>query len=283
MLENSASFSVEIMACVLQVSRSGYYYWRKNKERISAREQRRMDIDESVSAAFTASKERYGAERIFVDLSKQECPLDIKTIAKSLKRQGLVAKAARLFKVTTDSDHSEPIAENLLARDFSASKPNEKWVSDITYIQTTDGWLYLAMMIDLFSRKVIGWSMSETMEATLVADALKMALARRNFPRDVIVHSDRGSQYASKLFRGLLSQNHLQQSMSRKGNCWDNACAESFFHSLKVELLYGEPLMSAEKTREVVFEYIEIDYNRNRRHSANAFVSPEQFEEKFVS
>jgi transposase InsO family protein len=283
MLENSAIFSVEIMACVLQVSRSGYYYWRKNKERISAREQRRMDIDESVSAAFTASKERYGAERIFVDLSKQECPLDIKTIAKSLKRQGLVAKAARLFKVTTDSDHSEPIAENLLARDFSASKPNEKWVSDITYIQTTDGWLYLAMMIDLFSRKVIGWSMSETMEATLVADALKMALARRNFPRDVIVHSDRGSQYASKLFRGLLSQNHLQQSMSRKGNCWDNACAESFFHSLKVELLYGEPLMSAEKTREVVFEYIEIDYNRNRRHSANAFVSPEQFEEKFVS
>jgi transposase InsO family protein len=242
-----------------------------------------MDIDESVSAAFTASKERYGAERIFVDLSKQECPLDIKTIAKSLKRQGLVAKAARLFKVTTDSDHSEPIAENLLARDFSASKPNEKWVSDITYIQTTDGWLYLAMMIDLFSRKVIGWSMSETMEATLVADALKMALARRNFPRDVIVHSDRGSQYASKLFRGLLSQNHLQQSMSRKGNCWDNACAESFFHSLKVELLYGEPLMSAEKTREAVFEYIEIDYNRNRRHSANAFVSPEQFEEKFVS
>ena len=283
MFENSAIFSVEIMACVLQVSRSGYYYWRKNKERISAREQRRMDIDESVSAAFTASKERYGAERIFVDLSKQECPLDIKTIAKSLKRQGLVAKAARLFKVTTDSDHSEPIAENLLARDFSASKPNEKWVSDITYIQTTDGWLYLAMMIDLFSRKVIGWSMSETMEATLVADALKMALARRNFPRDVIVHSDRGSQYASKLFRGLLSQNHLQQSMSRKGNCWDNACAESFFHSLKVELLYGEPLMSAEKTREVVFEYIEIDYNRNRRHSANAFVSPEQFEEKFVS
>lgn len=283
MLENSAIFSVEIMACVLQVSRSGYYYWRKNKERISAREQRRMDIDESVSAAFTASKERYGAERIFVDLSKQECPLDIKTIAKSLKRQGLVAKAARLFKVTTDSDHSEPIAENLLARDFSASKPNEKWVSDITYIQTTDGWLYLAMMIDLFSRKVIGWSMSETMEATLVADALKMALARRNFPRDVIVHSDRGSQYASKLFRGLLSQNHLQQSMSRKGNCWDNACAESFFHSLKVELLYGEPLMSEEKTREVVFEYIEIDYNRNRRHSANAFVSPEQFEEKFVS
>ena len=283
MLENSAIFSVEIMACVLQVSRSGYYYWRKNKERISAREQRRMDIDESVSAAFTASKERYGAERIFVDLSKQEFPLDIKTIAKSLKRQGLVAKAARLFKVTTDSDHLEPIAENLLARDFSASKPNEKWVSDITYIQTTDGWLYLAMMIDLFSRKVIGWSMSETMEATLVADALKMALARRNFPRDVIVHSDRGSQYASKLFRGLLSQNHLQQSMSRKGNCWDNACAESFFHSLKVELLYGEPLMSAEKTREVVFEYIEIDYNRNRRHSANAFVSPEQFEEKFVS
>ena len=138
-------------------------------------------------------------------------------------------------------------------------------------------------MIDLFSRKVIGRSMSETMEATLVGDALTMALTRRNFPRNIIVHSDRGSQYASGLFRGLLSKNHLQQSMSRKGNCWDNACAESFFHSLKVELLYGEPLMTAEKTREAVFEYIEIDYNRNRRHSANAFVSPMQFEERFVS
>jgi putative transposase len=276
-------FLLSTMARVLNVSRSGYYQWCKSVQEENARQQRRIEIDASVKSVFDASKGRDGADRIYAELEEKGEALNIKTIRKSLQRQGLVPKAAKLFKVTTDSNHTQPIASNLLDRNFTASQPNEKWVSDITYIQTTEGWLYLAMMIDLFSRKVVGWSMSDTIDANLVCDALSMALWRRKFPRGVIVHSDRGSQYASNAFREKLDQYKLVQSMSRKGNCWDNACAESFFHSLKVELLIGEPLQNQEKTREAIFEYIEVDYNRYRRHSANGFISPERFEAKFVS
>ena len=283
MLTNSALYSIAMMARVLLVSRSGYYSWLDNREMVSWRMQQRESIDALVKAAFEAGKGRYGAERIFYDLAEQDNPLDIKTIRKSLKRQGLIAKAAKLFKVTTDSNHSLPVAPNLLARDFSAQQPNEKWVTDITYIQTTEGWLYLAVMIDLYSRKIVGWSMSKHIDAQLVCDALMMALWRRKFPKGVIVHSDRGSQYASTAFRKIIVEKELIQSMSRKGDCWDNACAESFFHSLKVELIMGEPLQNREKTREAIFEYIEVDYNRIRRHSANGFMSPERYEAIFVS
>ena len=283
MSAHSQIFSLTVMARVLGISRSGYYQWREASVAGNFRELRKMDIDSRVKCAFEASKGRAGAERIFAELEEQGQALNIKTIRKSLKRQGLVPKAARLFKVTTDSNHAQPVAPNLLARNFNASEPNKKWVSDITYIQTTEGWLYLAMIIDLFSRKVVGWSMSEMIDAQLVCDALTMALWRRKFPEGVIVHSDRGSQYASNVFREKLNEHQLIQSMSRKGDCWDNACAESFFHSLKIELLMGEPLQDREKTRETIFEYIEVDYNRQRRHSANGFVSPEQFERNFVS
>jgi transposase InsO family protein len=271
-----------MMARVLLVSRSGYYSWLDNREVISWRMQQREAIDALVKAAFVVGKGRYGAERIFYDLAEQDNPLDIKTIHKSLKKQGLIAKAAKLFKVTTDSNHALPVAPNLLERNFSAHQPNEKWVTDITYIQTTEGWLYLAVMIDLFSRKIVGWSMSKNIDAQLVCDALMMALWRRKFPQGVIVHSDRGSQYASHAFRDLLKQYSLTQSMSRKGDCWDNACAESFFHSLKVELIHGEPLQNGKQTRESIFEYIEVDYNRYRRHSAIGFISPERFEARNV-
>jgi transposase InsO family protein len=171
---------------------------------ISWRMQQREAIDTLVKTAFEAGKSWSGAERIFYDLAEQDNPLDIKTIRKSLKRQGLIAKAAKLFKVTTDSNHSLPVAPNLLERDFSAQQPNEKWVTDITYLQTTEGWLYLAVIIDFYSRKIVGWSMSKHIDAQLVCDALLMALWRRKFPRGVIVHSDRGSQYASHAFRNLL-------------------------------------------------------------------------------
>jgi putative transposase len=268
------------MLRVLNVSRSGYYQWLEQKTAVSVKAQRRLFIDAVVKTAFDKSKERYGAERLCVSLREQGTPLNIKTIQKSLERQGLVAKAARLFKVTTDSNHTQPVAPNLLERNFMANKPNQKWVSDITYVQTTEGWLYLAMIIDLYSRKVVGWSMSETIDAQLVCDALIMALWKRKFPKGVIIHSDRGSQYASTAFRKIIKKRKLIQSMSRKGDCWDNACAESFFHSLKVELLKGEPLQDREKTRQAIFEYIEVDYNRTRRHSANGFMSPEQFEAK---
>ena len=282
MLTYCALFSISMMARVLLVSRSGYYSWLDNREVISWRMQQREAIDALVKVAFFAGKGRYGAERIFYDLAEQDNPLDIKTINKSLKRQGLIAKAAKLFKVTTDSDHALPVAPNLLARNFAAQRPNEKWVTDITYIQTTEGWLYLAVMIDLYSRKIVGWSMSKNIDTQLVCDALMMALWRRKFPQGVIVHSDRGSQYASHAFRDLLKKYLLTQSMSRKGDCWDNACAESFFHSLKVELIHGEPLLNGKQTRESIFEYIEVDYNRYRRHSAIGFISPERFEAKNV-
>lgn len=283
MFEHSAIFSMVMMARVFKVSRSGYYRWCNMKDKTNQRTLQRDSIDVRVKKAFVISKGRDGSERIHQELQEQNASLNIKTIRKSLKRQGLVPKAARLFKVTTDSNHSLPVAPNLLERNFTASKPNEKWVSDITYIQTTEGWLYLAMIIDLFSRKVIGWSMSENIDADLVCAALKMALWRRKFPKGVIVHSDRGSQYASTAFRKIIAEKQLIQSMSRKGDCWDNACAESFFHSLKVELIMGEPLQNREKTREAIFEYIEVDYNRTRRHSANGFMSPERYEATFVS
>jgi putative transposase len=278
MLTYCALFSISMMARVLLVSRSGYYSWLDSREVLSWRMQQREAIDALVRAAFVAGKGRNGSERIFYDLAEQDNPLDIKTINKSLKRQGLIAKAAKLFKVTTDSNHALPVAPNLLERNFSARQPNEKWVTDITYIQTTEGWLYLAVMMDLYSRKIVGWSMGKNIDAQLVCDALMMALWRRKFPQGVIVHSDRGSQYASHAFRDLLKKYSLKQSMSRKGDCWDNACAESFFHSLKVELIHGEPLQNGKQTRESIFEYIEVDYNRYRRHSAIGFISPERFE-----
>jgi putative transposase len=283
MHDHRAIFSMGIMARVFKVSRSGYYRWCKMKDKANQRTLLRDSIDARVKKAFVISKGRDGSERIHHQLREWNAPLNIKTIRKSLKRQGLVSKAERLFKVTTDSNHNLPVAPNLLERNFTARKPNEKWVSDITYIQTTEGWLYLAMIIDLFSRKVIGWSMSKNIDANLVCSALEMALWRRKFPKGVIVHSDRGSQYASTAFRKIISDKKLIQSMSRKGDCWDNACAESFFHSLKVELIMGEPLQNREKTREAIFEYIEVDYNRTRRHSANGFMSPERYEATFVS
>jgi transposase InsO family protein len=195
----------------------------------------------------------------------------------------LVAKAAKKFKVTTDSDHQLPIAENVLARNFDASAPNQKWVQDITYLWTSEGWLYLAVVIDLYSRAVVGWSMDTHMKAQLVTDALTMALFRRGFPKGVIIHSDRGSQYCSHAYRDLVSEHYLHLSMSRKGNCWDNAVAESFFHSLKVEAIQYEPIMTRDEMRHAVFEYIEVDYNRTRRHSAIGYQSPLHYEQQKVA
>ena len=208
-------------------------------------------------------------------------PYDLKTITASLRRQGLVAKAARKFKATTNSKHNLPVFDNLLQQNFSASAPNQKWVGDITYLWTEEGWLYLAVIIDLFSRQVIGWSMSERMTADLACDALRMAIFRRKRPKNVIVHSDRGSQYCSHAYRQWLQQHDLLGSMSVKGNCYDNACAESFFHSLKVEAIHGERFATRESMRQAVFEYIETDYNSVRLHSANDFLSPIEFEAKF--
>jgi transposase InsO family protein len=276
-------FSVSRMASVLKVSRSGFYHWHKFGDRSSQRALQQQRRDEQIQQIFVDSKQRYGATRIKVELEEKQQTPCIKTISESMRRQGLVPKAARKFKVTTDSNHTLPVAPNLLERDFTATAPNQKWATDITYLWTSEGWLYLAVIIDLFSRAVIGWSMSPNMKAELVCDALTMAIFRRGRPKGVIMHSDRGSQYCSGDFRDLLNKYELQQSMSRKGNCWDNACAESFFHSLKVEAIHGEPIMDRKTMRQAVFEYIEVDYNKTRRHSANGYLSPEAFELKSIA
>lgn len=276
-------FSVMRMAKVLAVSRSGFYYWLKHRHEISQRDRARTLRDITVKKAFEASKGRDGARRIQVELAEQGNKHNLKTISDSMKRQSLVAKAARKFKVTTDSKHSLPVAPNLLEQDFTADAPNQKWAGDITYLMTSEGWLYLAVIIDLYSRQVVGWSMGNRMTANLVGDALKMALFRRGLPEEVIVHSDRGSQYCSKSYREIINSHNLKQSMSRKGNCWDNACVESFFHSLKVEAIQYEPIMTKEMMRQTVFEYIEVDYNRTRRHSALGYLSPVVFEQKNVA
>ena len=206
------------MVAVLQVSRSGYYAWRKSGLTPSPRAVKRAERDVLIKEAFDDSKARNGSRRIQVDLAEQGKKPDIKTILNSMERQGLVAKAARKFKVTTDSKHSLPVAPNLLEQDFSATGPNQKWVGDITYLMTSEGWLYLAVIIDLYSRMVVGWAMSERLTADLACDALHMALWRRKQPKGVIVHSDRGSQYCSTAYQGLIRAHQLRCSMSAKGN-----------------------------------------------------------------
>jgi putative transposase len=193
----------------------------------------------------------------------------------------LHAKAKRKFRVTTDSKHNLPVARNLLNRDFSATAPNQQYVGDITYIWTQEGWMYLAVIIDLYSRSVIGWSMQATMTRDLVCDALMMALWRRGFPSGVIFHSDRGSQYCSDDYQKILKHDGLICSMSRKGNCWDNSVAESFFHTLKTELTYTEIYATREEAKQSTFNYIETYYNRIRRHSHIGLISPMNFEAQY--
>ncbi|MFP1764513.1 IS3 family transposase [Lonsdalea quercina] len=272
--KHQAEFSIKAMCRVLRVARSGWYAWRLRRYQVSPRQQFRLNCDNAVRKAFSAAKQRYGAPRLAAELPEY----NVKTIAASLHRQGLRAKASRKFSPVSYRAHGLPVSENLLKQDFIASGPNQKWAGDITYLRTDEGWLYLAVVIDLWSRSVIGWSMSSRMTAQLVCDALQMALWRRKRPEQVIVHTDRGGQYCSADYQTLLKRHNLRGSMSAKGCCYDNACAESFFHSLKVECIHGEHFASREIMRSTVFNYIECDYNRWRRHSACGGLSPEQFE-----
>ena len=276
-------FRIKPMCRALQVSRSGYYAWRQRQRQPSGRQQRRTQLDQRVRRAYEARKGRSGAPGLTRDLNEQGHGYNRKTVAESLRRQGLRAKAAKKYKATTNSQHNLPVAPNLLGQDFTATAPNCKWVGDITYLWTDEGWLYLAVVVDLYSRLVVGWAMAERMTADLVCDALQMALWRRRLPRGVLVHSDRGSQYCSASYQSLLSRHGLSCSMSAKGNCYDNACAESFFHTLKVECIHGERFATREDMKQTVFEYIEVDYNRTRRHSANGYISPVAFEAQQVA
>jgi transposase InsO family protein len=264
------------------LSKSSYYRWLQKP--IGKRESHRCKVDQLVIKVFNEHKGRYGSCRISQEIRVVH-NLSVKRqyIAKRMQALGLVAKARRKFNATTDSKHNLPIAKNLLKQNFVANAPNEKWVTDITYIRTQQGWLYLCVIIDLFSRSVIGWSMSKRINKQLVCNALSMALWRRQFPTNVIVHSDRGSQYCSKQYQKLLKQNQLICSMSGKGCCYDNAACESFFHSLKVELVHDENYQSRQEAKLSIFEYINVYYNRKRRHSAIKYMTPEQFENTMQS
>lgn len=264
------------MCGVLHVSRSGFYAWLNKKH--SKRAQSNQALDVKIKSIFAKHHKRYGSPRITRELKKENETCSEARVARRMRSMGIKAVAKDKFKVTTDSDHALPIFNNVLNRDFNALRPNQKWCCDISYIHTDEGWLYLAVVIDLYSRAVIGWSMNQRMNKALVCDALIMALFRRKFPKDVIVHSDRGSQYCSIRYQNLLKNHRLVGSMSRKGNCWDNAIAESFFHTLKVELVYTQKYATREQAKQSIFEYIEAYYNQCRLHSAIDYMAPFEFE-----
>ena len=269
------------MCKVFKVDKSSYYNWVKNGCVIQKVDEK---LNELIEIIFLQSRQTYGTRRIKDKLlERYGVIVSRRRIRNILKQLGLFVKMKRRFKVmTTDSNHNLPIAPNILNRDFYASKVNEKYVGDITYIPTSEGWLYLATVIDLYSRKIVGWSMDETMKVSLVNDALKMALISRNPEKGLIWHTDRGSQYASYEHKNLLEKHGIVQSMSKKGDCWDNAVAESFFHSLKTELIHHEKFLTRSQANEKIFEYIEIFYNRQRLHSSNGYMSPSEFEDKML-
>ena len=268
------------MCEMLEVSTSRYYAWLQQP--VGKRQQRDEYMDELIKQIFYEHSCRYGSTRICEELkARGEC-CTREYVSARMVTNGLIPKAKRKFKVTTDSNHSKPVADNLLDQDFSASRPNEKWISDITYIPTSEGWLYLCVFIDLYSRAVIGWSMGSRMQSSLVEDALTMALFKRGFPSGVITHTDRGSQYCSDSYQNLLRENGLICSMSGKGCCYDNAAMESFFHTLKVELVHDENYQTREEAKTSLVEYIECYYNRKRRHSSIGYKIPVKFEEKVI-
>jgi putative transposase len=264
------------MCELLLVSRSAYYDWldaipTQNQEQDSV-------LVDKIKTIFNDGRKNYGARRIKRGLKNNGFQVSRRRVSRLMKQLGLCCKTKRKFKATTDSKHDLPVAPNLLNRQFSPDQPNRIYAGDITYIPTDEGWLYLAVVIDLYSRNIVGWSISDNMKTKLVNDALLMALWQRKPSRGLIWHTDRGSQYASSSHRFILQQHGIKQSMSRKGNCWDNAVSESFFHTLKTELTHHQRFKTKEETRTAIFEYIEIFYNRVRMHSANDYMSPVDYE-----
>jgi putative transposase len=267
------------MANVLNVSRSGYYKFLVRGETKQYRENKLLS--EKIRDVFQMSRRTYGSPRITDELHDMGYRCSKNRVWRIMKELHLVSCRHKKFKVrTTDSNHDLPVSPNLLGRKFSISKPDKVWVSDITYISTREGWLFLCIILDLFSRKIVGWSMKEHMRTSLIIDALDMAYESRKPDEGLIFHSDRGSQYASKDFRDKLAECKMLSSMSRKGNCWDNACAESAFGTLKTELIYLNDYALREIARRDIFEYIEVFYNRVRRHSTLGSLSPVNYELK---
>jgi transposase InsO family protein len=272
-----SAFAVEKMCRALKVSKSGYYAWKVRPKSTRARENEKLD--HYIKAIYRKNRGTYGSPRITEALNKQNIACSENRVAKRMRINCIKAKTKKRFKVTTNSKHNCPIAENLLDQNFRAQRPNQVWASDITYIWTHEGWLYLTVIVDLFSRQIVGWAMSNRLGQELVLNAFKQALWRRQPQSGAIFHSDQGVQYACQAFRDLLHHHKFMQSMSGKGNCYDNAVVESFFHTLKTELIYFENYITRENAKNSVFEYIEIYYNRERMHSTLNYCSPVQFEQ----
>jgi putative transposase len=278
--ENVEFFRVTMMCRLLKVSKAGFYAWRDRAP--SKRSQDDTRLLASIRAIHLASAQTYGSPRIFAQLERDGVSGGIKRVARLMRINGITVKIRRKYKATTTSKHDLPIAQNILDRKFAVhaiGATNRVWAGDITYVWTLEGWLYLAVVLDLRSRRVVGWSMSQSMERGLVLDALRMALLRRRPGPGVLHHSDRGSQYASADCRKLLKQHGMTSSMSRKGNCWDNAVVESFNATIKTELIHRTIWKTRETTRAAIYKYIETWYNTTRLHSTLGYRSPVEFEE----
>jgi len=274
--ENQGNYPSALMGKILGVSRSGFYKWKKRSG--GKRAINDLKLLRAIEDIHRASRKSYGSPRIFNQLKALGFSVSKTKVERLMREHGIKAKMKRKFKATTDSKHNHPVTENILNRDFKPKMANQAWAGDITYVWTNEGWLYLAVILDLFSRQVVGWAMSERMTKELALNALRMALLKRQPPKGFIHHSDRGSQYASGSYRKLLDVHGAICSMSRKGNCWDNAVAESFFHSLKTEMIFFESFATRKEAMTKIFEWIEVFYNRQRIHSSLGYKTPEQFE-----
>jgi putative transposase len=269
------------MCRIFSISRSGFYSWLKRGK--SPREQVNEALTKQIRRIHQESDLTYGSPRITDALRQQGIQCNRKRVARLMRKNGIVSKTTKKFKVTTYSDHNRPVAPNLVNRNFAASKPNRIWTSDITFIWTRQGWLYLVVFLDICSRRIVGWSMKRRMTDQLVIDAFRQAWTHRKAPKGLIVHSDRGSQYCSRSFKELLDQQGYQQSMSDTGNCYDNAITESFFATLKKELTFHCTYNTRNEARRSIFKYIEMFYNRIRIHSSLGGLSPDQYEKRGVT
>ncbi len=274
--ENVARFPIRLMCRCLEVSPAGFYAWQGRPESAHRKEDR--TLAHAVAVAHHESRQTYGTPRIQATLRACDVTVSRRRIGRLMRWQGLHARVRRRFKATTHSQHHHPVTENILDRQFTVNKPNVTWVGDITAVATAAGWLYLAVVIDLTSRRVVGWAMQERMTQDLAHTALLMAIHDRKPSPGTLYHTDRGSQYCAEASQQILADHGLIASMSRKGNCWDNACAESFFGSLKQELIYHTHYATSEEARKDIFNYMEVFYNRQRRHSTIGYMSPVEFE-----
>ena len=274
--EHDRRYPIRLMCRALAVSAAGYYAWRVRPE--SARSVSDRTTLSVIRVIHRESRETYGSPRIWGTLVKQGHRIGEHRVARLMRQEGIRAKTVKKWRTTTQSQHRFPVAANTLERAFTVEAPNRVWAGDITYVWTLEGWLYLAVLLDLYSRRVVGWAMSQRITVELTEQALTMALAKRAPTAGLLHHSDRGSQYAATSYQRVLAEYGLLPSMSRKGNCWDNACVESFFGTLKRELVYQRRYVTRDEARQDIFEYIEVFYNRQRRHSTLGYHSPAEYE-----